>query len=79
MATPTRKPAARKPAARKKPRRKRVTVKVALFQCPKCKLKTNNPFKRFVHTCFRGFTPAQARAARANLAKAHKARKGGQS
>lgn len=58
---------ARKPAAKRSPKRKRVKVRspitVSLFHCPKCKLRTNNPFKRWGpgHKCLIGWTAAQRR------------------
>lgn len=80
MPPKTRTTTARKPAAKAAPKRKRVAVRspisVSLFQCGRCKLKTNNPFKRWGHTCLIGFTPAQRRAARANLEAARKSRRG---
>lgn len=70
----------RKAPSKRRTKRKRVAVRspisVSLFQCGRCKLKTNNPFKRWGHTCLIGFTPAQRRAARANLEAARKAKRG---
>ncbi len=93
MPPKTRSSTVRKAAAqaspKRRPRRKKVTVRspisVTLFECPRCKLRTNNPFRRWTHTCLIGWTPAQKRAAgqrtaaqrqasRSNLAKARRSR-----
>lgn len=74
--TTARKPAAKKaPAKRRKASRKRVSVSVkirALFTCKRCKKGYSLPW---AHTCMIGFTPAQAAAARKNIALARKAKK----
>ncbi len=66
MPPKTRSTTARRPVAKRSPKRKRVKVRSPI---------TNNPFKRFAHTCLIGFTPAQRRAARANLDKARQAKR----
>ncbi|MBO3751509.1 hypothetical protein J5X84_36015 [Streptosporangiaceae bacterium NEAU-GS5] len=79
MPPKTRATTARKPPAKRSPKRKRVTVRspvtVTLFQCKRCKLKTNNPLRKLFHTCMVGFTAAQKAAARRNLEAARKARR----
>lgn len=73
--TTARKPAAKKASAKRKKRRKIVAVQVnfrALFTCKKCRKGYSWPFG---HVCMIGFTPAQAAAARKNIALARKAKK----
>lgn len=68
-------PAAKRTAASKtkrRPKRKRIRfrspVKVVLFECKRCKLKTNNPIKKLFHTCLMGFSPSQKNALRQRTA-----------
>ncbi len=73
--TTARKPAAKRAPAKRKKARKRIKVTIklpAFFTCKRCRKGFNWPFG---HVCLIGFTPAQAAAARRNLAAARKAKK----